>query len=129
MGQKMMRQRRAVDGGWNYGNRIVLGEELPSYPETTGLALVGMLGCKDFNAAGALAVAQRQYEQTRSPLARAWLAIALRNHDAAVPGHGAELPETEAATAVPPRHVHLAALEALAAPGGNHALFAALGVA
>lgn len=112
MAEKMMQQRRAMDGGWNYGNKVVLGEELPSYPETTGIALVGMLGCEGFDPQAALAVAERHYRTARSPLARAWLAIGLRNH-------GASPRENGSAPTGPPRYVHLAALEALAAPDGN----------
>ena len=122
LAEKMMRQRRAMDGGWNYGNKTVLGEELPSYPETTGLALMGMLGAPGFDPRTALSIAQRHYEATNSPLARAWLAIGLQNH-------GLPLPEREVTGDSSPRYVHLAALEALAAPGGNHSLLKAEGLA
>ena len=122
LGERMLLERRALDGGWNYGNRIVLGEEMPSYPETTGVALVGMRGRGSFDADQALAVAQRHYEATRSPLARCWLAIGLRNY-------GLSLPEEETSGDVPPRHVHLGALQALAAPDGNHVLLRTEGVA
>src|SRR5262244_2330884 len=44
LGEKMILERRCSDGGWNYGNRKVLGAELPSYPETTALALLGLAG-------------------------------------------------------------------------------------
>jgi Prenyltransferase and squalene oxidase repeat len=39
-----LRERRCVDGGWNYGNRVVLDEELPPYAHTTALALVALRG-------------------------------------------------------------------------------------
>ena len=116
MAQRMMQQRRAMDGGWNYGNKIALGVELPSYPETTGLALVGMLGCEDFDPRAALAVAERHYRTTKSPLARAWLAIGLRNH-------GRSSLDQDVPEEAPSRYIHLAALEALAAPDGNYRLF------
>jgi prenyltransferase/squalene oxidase-like repeat protein len=34
--------RECVGGGWNYGNRIVLGEELAPYVETTAAALLAL---------------------------------------------------------------------------------------
>lgn len=117
MGERMLIGRRAVDGGWNYGNRLVLGVELPSYPETTGLALLGIQGSAGFDPSAALEVASRHYDETKSPLARAWLAICLRNY-------GRSVPERCATGEAPPRHLHLAALEALGAPDGNHALLA-----
>ncbi|MGH9721297.1 MAG: prenyltransferase/squalene oxidase repeat-containing protein, partial [Bryobacteraceae bacterium] len=41
-GEQMILDRRCSDGGWNYGNRRVLGHDLPSYPETTAIALYGL---------------------------------------------------------------------------------------
>ena len=114
----MLLERRAVDGGWNYGNRLALGKELPSYPETTGLALLALHGDVGFDSAGALEVANRHYEKTQSPLARAWLKICLRNY-------GMPAPDTNATGDNPPRQIHLAALEALGAEEGNHALLRA----
>jgi hypothetical protein len=75
MGEKMILERRCSDGGWNYGNRKILGTELPSYPETTALALLGLSGKPALNLSAPLAVALRQWKETRSPLARAWLAV------------------------------------------------------
>jgi hypothetical protein len=85
-GERMILERRCSDGGWNYGNRKVLGAELPSYPETTALALVGLAGCPDLDAP--VALAQTYLGQTRSPLAKAWLRVALRCHSAPAPPPG-----------------------------------------
>ena len=38
----LLRDRFSVGGGWNYGNREVLGEELPPYAQTTAAALIGL---------------------------------------------------------------------------------------
>lgn len=38
----LLRDRASVGGGWNYGNREVLGEELPPYAQTTAAALIGL---------------------------------------------------------------------------------------
>ena len=84
MGEKMILDRRCDDGGWNYGNRKVLGTELPSYPETTALALLGLAGNPALNLAAPLAVAQRYWGETRSPLAKAWLSVSLRSYSITV---------------------------------------------
>jgi len=42
-----LRDRRCVGGGWNYGNREVLGEDLPPFAHTTATALVGLHGLDD----------------------------------------------------------------------------------
>jgi hypothetical protein len=41
-GEAMLYDRMCQGGGWNYGNTLVLGEELPPYPDTTALALVAL---------------------------------------------------------------------------------------
>jgi len=80
LGEKMILERRCSDGGWNYGNRKVLKTELPSYPETTALALLGLAGNSALDLSGPIAVARKYLGETRSPLAKAWLAVALRSH-------------------------------------------------
>lgn len=109
-GEKMLLDRRSKDGGWNYGNRRVLEQDLPSYPETTGIALLGLQGAKNFDPAPALQVAEKHYKETKSRLAKAWLAISLRNY-----GHSPEVADTP-----PPDDLMLAALEAIASPEGGH---------
>lgn len=39
-----LRDRESVGGGWNYGNRVVLGEDLPPFAQTTAAALIGLFG-------------------------------------------------------------------------------------
>jgi hypothetical protein len=106
-GEKMILDRRCSDGGWNYGNRKVLGVDLPSYPETTALALIGLAGRSDL--AGPLALAQLHLRTTRSPLAKAWLRVALRSHSVPMgPPVG---------TPLSPNDVIVNALEVIAAAG------------
>jgi hypothetical protein len=38
----LLQDRESVGGGWNYGNRVVLGEELPPFAQTTAIALIGL---------------------------------------------------------------------------------------
>jgi hypothetical protein len=42
--EDMIIDRACDGGGWNYGNRRVLGEELDPYPDTTAIALMGLRG-------------------------------------------------------------------------------------
>jgi hypothetical protein len=38
----VLRDRECVGGGWNYGNRVVLDEELPPFAQTTAIALIAL---------------------------------------------------------------------------------------
>jgi hypothetical protein len=109
MAERMLADRRCADGGWNYGNKLVQDVKLPSYPETTALALVGLQG-GGVSLAGPLELARSMYARSRSPLARAWLAVALRNHGITV----------EAGAFAPAGDIMVTALETLAE--GNHRL-------
>jgi len=77
MSERMLLDRRCRDGGWNYGNRRVLGADLPSYPETTALALMALDGHAAVAWGTALDGVERTWHETRSPLARAWLSSCL----------------------------------------------------
>jgi|SRR5579864_1007305 len=76
MGEAQLLDVRCRDYGWNYGSRAALGVDLPSYPETTALALLGLQGRAEL--AQSIALATNLTRDKRSPLARAWLRIALR---------------------------------------------------
>lgn len=41
-GVSLLLDRESVGGGWNYGNREVLGEDLPPFAQTTAIALIGL---------------------------------------------------------------------------------------
>jgi hypothetical protein len=41
-GERLLLDRVCTDGGWNYGNSRVLGENLWGYPDTTALALLAL---------------------------------------------------------------------------------------
>jgi hypothetical protein len=41
-GERMLYDRQCENGGWNYGNRAVLGEELLPYPDVTAIALLAL---------------------------------------------------------------------------------------
>lgn len=106
-GVALLRDRRCVDLGWNYGNKRVLEEVLPSYPETTGIALVGLFAAG--KATGEeLRAAARVFAQAKGAYAQAWLSIGLRLH-------GVEAPYTASEAVHPSGNVALTALEVLAA--------------
>lgn len=113
-GEAQILSRRCSDGGWNCGNPNVLNYDLPSYPETTALALLGLQGRSREELAVPLALATRFRAETRSSLARAWLVIALRCH-------GGD-PEPAGPDATASTDVMLTALEALGHPEGNYGL-------
>jgi hypothetical protein len=76
-GKRMLVERRCRDGGWNYGNRRVLGADLTSYPETTALALMALDGHAGVEWGEALDRVERMWRESSSPLGRAWLAACL----------------------------------------------------
>jgi hypothetical protein len=114
-GEDLILSRRCTDGGWNYGTPNMLYVDLPSYPETTALALLGLAGRNAREFPGALDFAARSREETKSSLGRAWLQIALRLH-----GRNLAPPEESAWSST---DVLLASLEALGHPEGNYGLF------
>lgn len=118
-GEELILSRRCSDGGWNYGTPNMLYVDLPSFPETTALALVGLDGVADPAVGQALNLAQQFRAETKSSLAKAWLQIALRCHAKDV------APPQESPFAS--RDVMLASLEALGHPEGNYKLFCAGG--
>lgn len=120
-GEMMILTRRSSDGGWNCGNPNVLDFDLPSYPETTGLALLGLQGRRDNEVAAPLAFAAKLHGETRSSLAKAWLGIALRIFDKPMPAPSTNRPASG--------DIMLTALEALSHPDGNFRVFKTGGIA
>lgn len=85
MGRRFLLARICPDGGWNYGPPRVLGYDAPSYPETTGLALLALHGETSPRIARALAKAERDLERPLSAQAFAWLTLALAAHGRKAP--------------------------------------------
>jgi hypothetical protein len=90
VGKRMLLERRCRDGGWNYGNRRVLGADLPSYPDTTALALMALDGHASVKWGDALNHVERQWRESASPLDRAWLAACLLQYRGERPGSTGE---------------------------------------
>lgn len=83
LGHSQLLDVRCRDGGWNYGSRAALEVDLPSYPETTGIALVGLQ--HHAAVADSVELAARMARENVSPLARVWLTMALKLHDREAP--------------------------------------------
>jgi hypothetical protein len=113
-GEALLLDVRCKDGGWNYGSPWALGEDQRSYPETTALALLGIQGRPE--AARSIDLAKSWLQETPSSLARAWITIALRLHQAAIP----DALKPVAGPGSP--DLMMVALEALGAPEGNYGL-------
>jgi hypothetical protein len=116
MGEAQLMDVRSRDGGWNYGSPAALGVDLPSYPETTALALVALQSRSDLGKA--LDLARRQMGETPSPMARAWLTIAMRLHGL----------KSEELSGDPQTDLMITGVEALAAPEGNYHVMRTVGV-
>ena len=122
LAEGMILLRRCNDGGWNYGSKAALGVDLPSYPETTALALLGLQGSRTAELESAVGLAGSMWRETKSPLAKAWLSITLRNY-------GVALPAPEASGSAIGRDIQLAALECIGYPGGGHTQLRPSGIA
>jgi Prenyltransferase and squalene oxidase repeat len=77
-----MRDRETTRGGWNYGNRIVLHEELPPFAQTTAVGLIGLRGFDPDLEARALRELRRLWrEESAGGLTLAMSVAAFRVHD------------------------------------------------
>jgi hypothetical protein len=116
MGEAQLMDVRCSDGGWNYGSPAALGVDLPGYPETTALALLGLQQQRGLE--GAFDLAWRMMRDTPSRLGRAWLITAMRLHGMNPPDYTA--PDIARNVAGDPsRDIMIMAVEALSAPEGN----------
>jgi hypothetical protein len=113
-GEALLLDVRCRDGGWNYGSPWTSGQDQRSYPETTALALLGLQGRAE--AGSSLDLAKNWLRTTPSSLARAWITVALRLHQVALPDAVSPL------EGLGSPDLMVLALEALGAPGGNYGL-------
>lgn len=95
LGRDFLLARRCLDGGWNHGSSRPLGHEAESYPETTGVALLGLTGVPHPVLERSLQRAAVEYMECRSAQGRAWLRLALVSHGQPVPASGKEPPSRD----------------------------------
>jgi hypothetical protein len=107
----MILSLRCKDGGWNYGSRSALAVELPGYPETTAIALLGLAGRPAAEIKSPLDYARTLASGPQAPLASAWLRVSLALHG--VPFQQDPTQELNGTD------ILLAAVEALGVDGGN----------
>jgi hypothetical protein len=79
-GRRFLLTRMCRGGGWNYGNVSVMGQDLPPYPETTGMALAALRGDASPRMGQAVAVATQFLAECRSADALNWLRLGLLAH-------------------------------------------------
>jgi hypothetical protein len=77
----LLRDREAVGGGWNYGNRTVLGEDLPPFAQTTAIALISLKGLDgELERRGLRRLRSLWREESAGGLSVATTLVALRLH-------------------------------------------------
>jgi hypothetical protein len=79
-GRRFLLNRMCQGGGWNHGATRALGYEAGAYPETTGMALTALRGCRGPDLDQSLAVALGFLDQCRSADALNWLRLGLAAH-------------------------------------------------
>jgi hypothetical protein len=80
--ERLLLDRACTGGGWNYGNRRVLGVDLPPYPDTTGIALVGLQQRRgEPQVDEGFGAMHRLLELAPSGLALAWAILASELHE------------------------------------------------
>ena len=80
-GERLLFDRMCVTGGWNYGNRRVLGEALEPFPDTTALVLLALQGsARHDEIARSFAVLEALLAAKASSLALALGALAATLH-------------------------------------------------
>jgi len=80
VGRDFLLDRMCQDGGWNYGRSSVLGVDAPSYPETTGQALLALHQAHSPKLEKALAAAQDEMRSCQSSEGLSWLQLGLQAH-------------------------------------------------
>jgi Prenyltransferase and squalene oxidase repeat len=76
--EAMLYDRMCPNGGWNYGNSVVLGVDLPPYADVTALTLIAL---QDYRGSEpnvvSLAALRRMLAEVHSSLALAWGTLCL----------------------------------------------------
>jgi len=76
--QAMLYDRMCPNGGWNYGNSVVLGVDLPPYADVTALTLIALQDYRGSEPnAVSLAALRGMLAEVDSSLALAWATVCL----------------------------------------------------
>ena len=76
--EAMLYDRMCPNGGWNYGNSVVLGVDLPPYADVTALTLIALQDHRGSEPnAVSLAALRRMLAEVDSSLALAWATLCL----------------------------------------------------
>jgi hypothetical protein len=83
--------RKCIDGGWNFGNPVMLGKALPATPQETCLALLalkvtGVAESHPAVAAGLHFLAEGAASSSNSASGAAWHLFGLKTWDKEPPG-------------------------------------------
>ena len=106
MGAAYLLAHTCSDSGWNHGAARSLNHDAPSYPETTGVALLALTGSSSPALDKACDRAQAQLSRCRSSEAESWLRLGLLAHG--------QFPQNMPCAARPARTIQNAALALLA---------------
>jgi hypothetical protein len=88
----LLRDRMCLEGGWNYGNKVVMGVPVPPYPDTTALALIALHDRpRDEGIRASLGALDTMLETNRSGLVLALAALCLQLYGRDVTGLRAQL--------------------------------------
>jgi hypothetical protein len=101
VGEQMLADRACRDGGWNYGNSNVYGQDLPPYVPTTALALLALQGRRIDAVVRGLERLERDVFTERSVMALSLAVICLRIY-----GRPTAVPEEQLKTLLSERHVN-----------------------
>jgi squalene cyclase len=86
-GRNFLLRRMCHEGGWNHGAPRALGYESRAYPETTGMALAALRGCRAPQVQVAVDVARRFLVDCHSADALNWLRLGLLAQGQMPPGY------------------------------------------
>lgn len=74
----MLLDRQLPDGGWNYGNTVVYGQQLQPMPDATGLALQALAGLVPAEKIDrSLRYLENEIRRVRTPFSLAWALLGL----------------------------------------------------
>jgi hypothetical protein len=79
-GRRFLLDRECQGGGWNHGANQALGQDMRSYPETTGIALAALRGVQSPKVERGIGVATEFLASCHSADSLNWLRLGLIAH-------------------------------------------------